>query len=69
MAPKDIKFKEEARQKILKGVRTLSSAVKVTYQNTYQKLLGRIHMYIPPYRTKCAASYYTPFLAFLSIAW
>ncbi len=30
MAPKDIKFKEEARQKILKGVRTLSSAVKVT---------------------------------------
>lgn len=27
---KDIKFKEEARQKILKGVRTLSSAVKVT---------------------------------------
>jgi len=30
MAPKDIKFKEEARQKIHKGVRTLSSAVKVT---------------------------------------
>jgi len=30
MAPKDIKFKEDARQKILKGVRTLSSAVKVT---------------------------------------
>src|ERR1044072_7153386 len=30
MAPKDIKFKEEARQKILKGVRTLASAVKVT---------------------------------------
>src|SRR6202521_1613864 len=30
MAPKDIKFREEARQKILKGVRTLSSAVKVT---------------------------------------
>ena len=30
MAAKDIKFKEEARQKILKGVRTLSSAVKVT---------------------------------------
>src|SRR3972149_6271440 len=30
MAPKDIKFKEEARQKILKGVRTLSAAVKVT---------------------------------------
>lgn len=30
MAPKDIKFKEEARQKILKGVKLLSSAVKVT---------------------------------------
>lgn len=30
MAAKNIKFKEEARQKILKGVRTLSSAVKVT---------------------------------------
>lgn len=30
MAPKNIKFKEEARQKILRGVRTLSSAVKVT---------------------------------------
>lgn len=30
MAAKDIKFKEEARQKILKGVRTLASAVKVT---------------------------------------
>lgn len=30
MAPKDIKFKEEARQKILAGVRTLASAVKVT---------------------------------------
>src|SRR5438132_696185 len=30
MAPKNIKFKEEARQKILQGVRTLASAVKVT---------------------------------------
>src|SRR6201988_4916903 len=30
MAAKSIKFKEEARQKILKGVRTLSDAVKVT---------------------------------------
>jgi len=30
MAAKDIKFKEEARQKIAKGVRTLASAVKVT---------------------------------------
>lgn len=30
MAAKDIKYKEEARQKILKGVRTLASAVKVT---------------------------------------
>lgn len=30
MAPKDIKFKEDARQKILKGVSTLASAVKVT---------------------------------------
>lgn len=30
MAPKDIKFKEDARQKILKGVQTLSKAVKVT---------------------------------------
>lgn len=30
MAAKEIKFKEEARQKILKGVRTLSDAVKVT---------------------------------------
>ena len=30
MAPKNIKFKEDARQKILKGVRTLTSAVKVT---------------------------------------
>lgn len=30
MVAKDIKFKEEARQKILKGVRTLASAVKVT---------------------------------------
>ncbi len=30
MSPKNIKFKEEARQKILKGVRTLASAVKVT---------------------------------------
>lgn len=30
MAPKDIKFREEARQKIFKGVRTLSAAVKVT---------------------------------------
>ena len=30
MAPKNIKFKEEARQKIFKGVRTLAAAVKVT---------------------------------------
>src|SRR5689334_25117549 len=30
MAAKDIKFKEDARQKILKGVRTLAEAVKVT---------------------------------------
>src|SRR3990172_5596182 len=30
MAAKNIKFREEARQKILKGVKTLSSAVKVT---------------------------------------
>src|SRR6202161_2115690 len=30
MTAKDIKFKEEARQKILKGVRTLADAVKVT---------------------------------------
>jgi len=30
MAAKDIKYKEDARQKILKGVRTLASAVKVT---------------------------------------
>ena len=30
MAAKDIKFREEARQKILKGVRTLTDAVKVT---------------------------------------
>ena len=30
MAPKDIKFKEDARQKILQGVKTLASAVKVT---------------------------------------
>lgn len=30
MAPKDIKFREDARQKILKGVQKLSSAVKVT---------------------------------------
>jgi chaperonin GroEL len=30
MAPKDIKFREEARQKILQGVRVLASAVKVT---------------------------------------
>ncbi len=30
MAAKNIKFKEEARQKILKGVRTLASTVKVT---------------------------------------
>ncbi len=30
MAAKKIKFKEEARQKILKGVRTLAEAVKVT---------------------------------------
>src|SRR5581483_10456028 len=30
MAAKNIKFKEDARQKILKGVQTLASAVKVT---------------------------------------
>ncbi len=30
MAPKNIKFKEDARQKILQGVKTLASAVKVT---------------------------------------
>jgi chaperonin GroEL len=30
MAAKDIKFKDEARRKILKGVQTLASAVKVT---------------------------------------
>lgn len=30
MAAKDIKFKEDARQRILKGVQTLASAVKVT---------------------------------------
>src|SRR3970040_3111446 len=30
MAPKNIKFREDARHKILKGVRTLASAVKVT---------------------------------------
>ncbi len=30
MAPKNIKFREDARQKILKGVKTLASAVKVT---------------------------------------
>src|ERR1700730_9705115 len=30
MAAKDIKFREDARQKILKGVRTLADAVKIT---------------------------------------
>src|SRR3984885_3567662 len=30
MAAKDIKYREEARQKILKGVRTLADAVKIT---------------------------------------
>lgn len=30
MAPKNIKFREEARQKIYKGVKTLAAAVKVT---------------------------------------
>src|SRR5271169_6456785 len=30
MAPKNIKFREDARQKILKGVQTLARAVKVT---------------------------------------
>ncbi|MBX9922478.1 MAG: chaperonin GroEL [Rhabdochlamydiaceae bacterium] len=30
MAPKNIKFKEDARQKILQGVKTLAAAVKVT---------------------------------------
>ncbi len=30
MAPKNIKFKEDARQKVLKGVKTLAAAVKVT---------------------------------------
>ncbi|MBS0626947.1 MAG: chaperonin GroEL [Verrucomicrobia bacterium] len=30
MAPKNIKFREEARQNILRGVKTLASAVKVT---------------------------------------
>ncbi|MEN9654925.1 MAG: heat shock protein 60 [Chlamydiota bacterium] len=30
MAPKNIKFREDARQKILKGVKTLAAAVKVT---------------------------------------
>lgn len=30
MAPKDIKYKEDARQKILKGVSTLAGAVKIT---------------------------------------
>src|SRR6187551_2047887 len=30
MTAKDIKFREDARQKILKGVRTLTDAVKVT---------------------------------------
>src|SRR3970040_311205 len=30
MAPKNIKFREDARHKILKGLRTLASAVKVT---------------------------------------
>jgi chaperonin GroEL len=30
MAPKDIKFREDARNKILQGVKTLASAVKVT---------------------------------------
>ncbi len=30
MAPKDIKFREDARQKILQGVKTLAAAVKVT---------------------------------------
>src|SRR5665213_2431001 len=30
MAPKKIKFKEDARHSILKGVRTLAAAVKVT---------------------------------------
>ena len=30
MAPKNIKFKEDARQKILKGIKTLAAAVKVT---------------------------------------
>jgi chaperonin GroEL len=30
MAPKNIKFKEDARQKMAKGVRTLAAAVKVT---------------------------------------
>ena len=33
MAAKDIQFKEEARQKILKGVRTLADAVKVTLRS------------------------------------
>ena len=30
MAAKDIKYREDARQKILKGVKALASAVKVT---------------------------------------
>ena len=30
MTAKDIKFKEDARQKILKGVQSLAKAVKVT---------------------------------------
>ena len=30
MAAKDIKYKEDARQKILNGVRTLADAVKIT---------------------------------------
>jgi chaperonin GroEL len=55
MAPKDIKFKEEARRKILKGVQTLAEAVKQTLGPKGRNVIIE-KSYGPPHVTKDGVS-------------
>lgn len=56
MAAKDIKFKEEARQKILKGVRTLAAAVKVTLGPKGRNVVIDKSYGAPCYKRRCYRS-------------
>jgi chaperonin GroEL len=42
MAAKEIRFHQEAREKILQGVNTLANAVRVTLGGTDANQLGRV---------------------------